>query len=236
MTLINIEGSYGSGKTTFAVVMATKSKYPIYTNMTNLKLPDTHFLTPETLIELNEGSLIILDEAYAWLESRLSGGREINQYLSYILFQSRKRKMDFILTDQLITTVDVRFRMLTDYHVLCERVGDKGFQYRIIKMNRYKQSTVNDLFLPWNMAEKIFPLYNTWEKIDPIDKEMIYKVSTDKTKFLTEINKHADDIMKLTDETKKITLRVVQAYCIDNGIYKNFAQDIYNKIKLKTLV
>ena len=84
--LIHFTGDVGSGKTLFCTQVALHDKRQIYSNY-NIKLPNYHDLKPEMLSILTESTLVIIDEAYTWLESRLSG-RNINLYLTYILFQS----------------------------------------------------------------------------------------------------------------------------------------------------
>src|SRR4030042_4075128 len=131
--LISIEGDVGSGKTLLSTFMAIDDPRPVYANY-KINIPNFKPLKPEMLWELNKPTLIILDEAYTWLENRTSG-KPINRYMSYILFQSRKRGLDFILTDQIVGTIDPRYRWMINFDIQSE-VHEHGFLYQLTKLSR----------------------------------------------------------------------------------------------------
>jgi len=227
MTLVSIVGDVGSGKTLFSTYIATGDSRPIYSNY-KLKLKKYHDLKPETLNKLKEQSLVIIDEAYTWLESRLSG-RNINLYLSYILFQSRKRGLDIILTDQLEGTIDLRFRQLTNYEIQCQNVDD-GFAYDIYKVSSYHQYKPMRFVMPFSIAETLFPLYDSWELINPIDDNLLFNVSEDKGDIMKEIDVIVATLLKKAN-ANQYSKGIISDYCIRNKHPKTYIDLIYNAIK-----
>jgi hypothetical protein len=112
--LMGIYGNVGSGKTALIVYIASKSpNVPIKSNF-KINLPQYQPLEVSELLTLEpqkEGLFVIMDEAYVWMESRLSPSK-LNRYVSYVGFQSRKRNLDIICTAQIRGTLDTRFRTL----------------------------------------------------------------------------------------------------------------------------
>jgi hypothetical protein len=229
MSLIIPVGDLGSGKTLFSVMLAKDSGIPVYSNF-KLNLPNYRELTPQMLVDIDEESLIIIDEAYAWLESRLSM-RDMNRYLSYILFQSRKRKLDFIITAQLLSTLDVRFRDMCNFLVLCQKMSD-GFHFSIVKNSMYRYRPV-ELFMSWEQAQTLYPLYDTMEKIDPIDSELMSNVIAESSPedLNREISNMAREIIT-KNPNKKITKGMVKDYLIQNAKPLNHAEYVYNRIQV----
>lgn len=226
MTLISIIGDVGSGKTLFATYLATKDERPIYSNY-KLKLKNYHDLKPEMLVSMNKPSLVIIDEAYTWLESRTSG-KDINRYLSYILFQSRKRGMDIILTDQLIGTIDVRFRLLTNYEIFAENDGD-NFIYRIYKKSAFNSFKPLRVIMPYEVAEKLFSVYDSWELINPIDDNLIFNVAEDKSSSIKEVDRIVSVLLKKF-EPEEISKGIVSNHCIRHNYPNKYIDLIYNSI------
>jgi hypothetical protein len=231
LMLTHIFGDVGSGKTLLASYIASKVDKPIYANYT-LKLPEYHDLKPEDLSKLKESTLVIVDEAYTWLESRLSG-RNINLYMSYILFQSRKRGLDIILTDQLTGTIDLRFREMTNYEILCENI-EHGFEYQISKISRFGNYRIRKLIMPYHTAEKIFPLFDSWQLIDPIDKNMLFNVTEDKGEIIGDVDKAANWLIEQFP-INRITKGVVSDFCLRENIPKFMVDMIFNSIKVKSI-
>ena len=157
--IILVNGLLGTGKTLFLVYLATiEKKLKIYSNFT-LKVGNAKRITPYDLEEINKG-LMLLDEFYAWAESRTSG-KEANRYLTNrIGFNSRKRELTIVISAQLNSSIDLRFRELADVKVtaLGFNPEEEGFIYEI--KNR---KTKTRMILPFVKAEKLFPLYETLE-------------------------------------------------------------------------
>jgi hypothetical protein len=135
--LMNICSTWGSGKTTLATCHAelcAKIGIPVYSDY-DMDIKDCSVIEPHELFSLGEDynidtgkkCTVIIDEAYSWLESR-NYGSDLNKYLSYILMQSRKRGMEFITTEQLNSTIDIRFQQLAEIVVASIMLKDR-FRY-----------------------------------------------------------------------------------------------------------
>ena len=228
MTLIQLLGDVGSGKTLLATAFALYEKRPVYANY-KIKIPNYHEMRPEILAKLNIPSLAILDEAYAWIESRRSG-KPINTFMSYILFQSRKREIDFILTDQLLGTIDVRFRQMTNYEIHCRHIVDIGFQYTFYKLSGFTTYQPTTYIMPYSVAEKIYPLYDSWELINPIDDEMIFNITQDKGEIIKEVDEVVNYLLNQAS-AKEYRKGDIADYCLRHGYPKTHVDLIYNAIK-----
>jgi hypothetical protein len=230
--LILVRGDVGSGKTLFATGYALDDSRALYANY-RIRRKGWHNLKPEVLITLNEEpSLIIMDEGYTWLESRTSSSH-LNRYLSYILFQSRKRQMDIIITAQLSRSIDVRFRLMANYDIYCEAM-DIGFYYEITKLSARKIYEPIRTMLPFSEAEKIYPKYETFEKI-PINKDLIEDITTDKAEVIGEVDIVVNELLKIAP-AKKWTKGAVANYCLRNDIPRHRVELIINAIKGQALM
>jgi hypothetical protein len=65
-------------------------------------------------------ALVLIDEAYLWLDSRSSSSK-VNKRVSYLVLQSRKRGFDILYAAQVKSSVDLRLRDLSELWVFCER-------------------------------------------------------------------------------------------------------------------
>jgi len=243
MTLINYNGSVGSGKTLHAtasviqdVIDSDIKDKPIYSNY-KINHPNYHELLPETLLNAEmSGSNIVIDEAYIWLESRLSG-KPINLYMSYILFQSRKRNMDIYLTDQILGSIDVRFRLLTDYEIKCKAIPNskhpKGFVYYVIDRTGFRPRMYKN-YLPIEAAAKYFDYYDTFELINPIDDELIAKISKSNKNIVKQVDEIVVDILGEYPYLKKFPKGIVADYCLNKDIPKSFVDKVYNSLLAKS--
>jgi hypothetical protein len=234
MVLISFVGDVGSGKTLGATICACGDDRDIYSNY-EIRLPNWHNLQPETLFKLGDKpSLVIIDEVYIWLESRQSG-TPLSKYLSYILFQSRKRYIDFIITAQLEHSYDRRFREMTTYTVLSQAIPEFGFQYLIFHrlLGEYQEPT--PMFLPFEIAELFYPLYDTLQLVSPIDEKLIYQVSTDKADTVELVDTIANEIMDKAGK-RKITKGAVSDYCLRNGHPKYVVNLVYDAISARNIL
>jgi len=164
--LISIFGNMGYGKTLLAVYLCykayTKFNYPIFSNI-KLNFPYKPISIDNILNAKLKKGIVLLDEAYAYVESRASS-RKINRIFSYILFQSRKRQLHFILTAQLYSTIDKRFRELSDLVIIALEPDNYSFNYFITDNQRFKFFK-----FPKSEAEKYYKLYDTREIVIPLD-------------------------------------------------------------------
>ena len=204
--------------------------------LSNYAIQDDRYedLLPEMLMDktLHDAN-ILLDEVYAWLESRTSG-RDINRYMSYILFQGRKKDIDFYMTEQLLSSVDLRYRDLIDYTVKCKAIPNYknpiGFKYIII--DELEQIAYPPMFLPIAEAAKYFHLYDSYQPISPIDDEMMVKISKNKTSIIEEVDSIVNTLLN-EGFAKKITKAVIADYCLRNGYPKSYVDMAYNAFKGK---
>lgn len=227
--LCAVLGDLGSGKTLFLVYLAYKNRnIPVFANF-KIDLPNVRYIEPLDLLELNiNRGLVLIDEAYVWIESRM-GNRYLNEFMSYIFFQSRKRGLDFVLTAQLFRTLDVRFRELCDFFLIASK-GEKGFNYVYVDKSLRRKS----FMLPLDFAQKkLFSIYDTYEIIMPFNlEEMKIKVMTETNKEKTNelVDKIVDEILRQYD---KVTHAIVLDYLMKNDYPLDLEPIVYVRVKQK---
>jgi hypothetical protein len=255
MSLTNIVSDVRSGKTLWATILAlTEKSYanargfeprPVLANY-KIEIPNWRSLRPQMLHNIDYSCLVILDEAWAWLEARRSG-TPIHIFMSSILFQSGKTGIDIVLTDQIEGTIDKRYRLLMNYRVECENLGEGvGFIYYFQKRIKggFTEPTVK--FLPYSEAEKVFPFYNTYELINPMDDSLLFKVSDDKEETMEIVSEIVDKMLKIFP-AGVWKLPMIENYClkrkhpkylvklIHGELRTKIAEQIYNKAYRKSL-
>jgi hypothetical protein len=225
--LVIIYGDIGMGKTLLATIMALCDDRPV---LCNYKIDCDRYkgLEPQDLNAVNKPTLVVIDEAYAWLDARLSG-KDINRYLSYILFQSRKRQIDFILTAQLLSTIDLRFKGMADVYVLCEKDAT-GFHFLFMWPGKGKRA----FYLSMEQALQYFPKYDTWEKVDPIDDNLLVKIMPHKEQLLPEIDRIIA-LMVVETPVEKWTKGMVQDYCLEHKHPFEYRDMIYNRMRRRAV-
>lgn len=239
--LTNIVSDVRSGKTLWATIVALNevnyaqkfklSPRPVLANY-KIRLPNWQPLKPESLFRITKPTLVILDEAYAWLESRQSG-TSIAKYMSYILFQSGKRGIDFYLTDQVEGSIDTRYRQLMNYRIECENLGvNFGFLYHFTKRIKGGFTMPVNKLLPYSQAEKIFPYYDTFEIVNPIDEELLYKVTQDKDDTVEKVTQIANKMLKkFPPNAWKVAM--IENYCLKEKIPKYLVKMLHGEMKTK---
>lgn len=210
MPLTIITGYMGSGKTLLSTDIALTSKVPVICNY-KIESENVHPLELGQLLHLPyEKCKVILDEAYAYLESRVSMSK-MNRYMSYILFQSRKRGIDIIITAQLSGTIDNRFLDLADIFIVCKQTK-KGFLYLISDgRNRILKS------IPFNKASLIWDKYDTAEVIMPphmADLETEINIM-DKKQLKKRLDELEIKFHESYSNVKKITYAVIDNFLLD---------------------
>ena len=226
-----IIGTLGSGKTLLATITAchTFNKTNIFSNY-ELRLPNYIPLEPETLMAKDTEGLIIMDEAYVWLESRTSGNKA-NRYLSYILYQSRKKGFNFILTVQNISSLDRRYREQADKIILCNNNKKKlRFEYFIYKKEflTYKKAIQ---YLPYSKAEKYYKYYDTTQIVNPPSmKKLSYSfILNDNDKLDKLINQVCSELHYID----KITKDNIERELIKLDYPKELTKYVYAQLKQK---
>lgn len=229
LMLVQLLGDVGSGKTLFATFLALKESRPVYSNY-KIDIPKYHALKPEMIAKMHKPALIIIDEAYRWLESRTSGSH-LNRYMSYNLFQHRKKGVDIVLTDQLEETIDLRYRLMTNYEIHCNQIPDIGFQYLIYKHSTFKRYHPISIVMPYSFAETLYPLFNSWEE-QPIDESLLFNITEDKTDILKDVDKIVDFLLSKA-EASQYKKGDVADFCLRQGYPKEYVPIAFNALKAR---
>ena len=226
--LITVLGNLGSGKTLFLVMNAYFSpKLDIVSNF-KLKFENRPYIPFDLKKFLRceyDNCIILLDEAYNYIESRISTN-EINRIMSYMLFQSRKKNVTIYITAQLFSTIDRRYRELSDMIVTAENTSD--FNYTInfgAKTKRFSISKEN--------AKQFFDMYDTNEVIKLVDKKTTFDLKKGSDK-MSEIELYALEIIEYykSEEIENVTRNLVDLYFTSKDYPKFLEKDTFTMIKL----
>lgn len=221
--LISVLGNLGSGKTLFLTYLATKFNRDVHSNY-EIKVKHYKPLKVIDLLHLPNNIEVFIDEAYTWLESRVSS-KALNRYLSYILLQSRKRTINIYITAQLFSSVDVRFREQSNIIIVCSKV-DNGFFYKILNRDN---NGVKTLLFPFEKAKNYYKYFDTHEIIEPYDKDKLeFNLLQSDTELL--FNTSRNIARKIHDkiEGNKYTHHNVKLALLENGYDKNFEPYVYS--------
>jgi len=222
---IGICGFPRQGKTLLQVVLGYIAKeYLGMDVLANFEVSFAKYINPIELLKFElENCVLLLDEAYTLIDSRLN--TYANRLQSYFMFQSGKRDVDIIFTAQLLGSIDDRVRELMELKILAEKMkSEQRFRYTVF-VGQYPIST---FFLSFQNAEQFYPMYKTKVPIYPMemvgrtggtidDILKIYKNSPNKLSFvrllrkdnpyiIVDIAKTIYDLLKYNkqDEVKKL--------------------------------
>ena len=228
--LVIILGPKGSGKTIFSTTRALKSLRAIYSNYW-IKCENYNHLEVMDLVDIENNVDIFIDEAYVWLESRISGFF-LNRFLSYMLWQSRKRDIDMYLTAQKFRSLDLRFREECDVIVRCKaRINLKkdDFHFSILWIAENKE---NHFKMSYKDAEKYFPLYNTYQIIEPYTKdELLFELQKRDPEKRWAKAMEIGDIVGNGMALESITHAIVRARLLKNGYDTTYEPLVYVYLK-----
>lgn len=175
-----------------------------------------------------ENCIVLLDEVYTYLESRISGS-ELNRAMSYILFQSRKKNIELYITAQLLKSIDVRFRELSDCYIIANRKG-LDFNYTFIIEKIQFEVTFN-----YQKVEKFFSFYNTNEVIKTTNQKVLFDIQDSDDK-LDDIQKYAEEIKDYYNKQniEKVTKSLIDLYiATHDNIPKFLSANIFAIISLE---
>jgi len=225
-------GHMGSGKTLFLTILGALSKKRVIANY-KLNYPNKKVENMSVAqianMEYESGVIILLDEAWLYIDARRSSS-SLNTIFSYILFQSRKKGLDFYLSAQIGNSLDIRFRKLADFIISCEN-KKYYFLYTILKTSTRQ---FKKIYLPFESAERFFKYYDTNETIinDRSRVCMIRAMSTKEKKKL--INELSEKFME-EYHGSKITKYIIKNFLFEHNIqYDSELVDILHA-KLKSM-
>lgn len=230
MTLTIITGIPRSGKTLLATYFSFfNNRNTVYANYSILQNIKYKSIELNDFIE-NELSdcLIILDEAYIWLESRLAMSK-INRLCSYVLMQSGKHDVDIILTSQLLSMLEMRFRNLMTTLITAEHdEKNKLFIYNIYNNRYHYKKTLK--FKEIDMSY-YYDKYKTLEIItsDKIKELVLETMPRDKVKKLRD--DLVPQILEYFSNYKNISLDDIKFWLYDNNHNVRLAKYIHTKLK-----
>ena len=220
----------GSGKTLLMVFFAFLSNREIYSNF-KIYLDRYKPLEITDLLELKDNIDVLIDEGYTWLESRTSGSI-LNRYLSYIVLQSRKRTIDIIISAQMFSSLDIRFREQCDLIIKCKKIikGKKiiGFRYEFLFV---ESNLIKKVFFDIKYAKKYFDWYDTYQVIEP------HKIEQMRLKLMEEDNptKMWNELQEISEiirnDLKEFTHPAVLNALMRNGFKASYEPQIYSILK-----
>lgn len=229
--LVIILGNLGSGKTLIMTLLALSDKRDIWSNYfikdkryRELDIPD--------LFDLPDNILLLMDEAYAWIESRVSSS-SLNEYLSSILYHTRKAFTDIYLTTPELSAIDKRFRKIANYFVLCEHRSNQEIDDFHFTFYDKDNNSYGNFSLLYKEAEKLFHFYDTYEKVDSYRKKGLqFKILK---KYPVRLKDYIIEITELIYNklNGKITHDIVKDCLLMEGIDLAYEPLIYIRLKGK---
>ena len=172
--IIGFIGRMGSGKTLSMTRYAYKyfcAGYQIYSNI-KFNFPYKEYTLQDLVDFANNDvplykSLIVLDEAHIFLDSR-NAQRNKNKVVSYFLLQTRKKGCHLYYTTQRFHQIDKRLRDNSDVLIQCRtKKNHLGKQYTLNNINILLENsikTINDVY----RSDEYFKYYNTYEVVKSI--------------------------------------------------------------------
>jgi len=227
--LVIILGNLGSGKTYIMMLLAYQDKRQILSNF-NIKRKNVKVIDVPDLLDLPDDIVLLMDEAYSWIESR-SSLDSLNKYLSSVLFHIRKTNTDIYITTPMYSTIDKRFRNQANYIIFCKHRNnfesdDFHFLFYDVNNRTYGIST-----LKYSEAKKYFHLYDTNEKVESYKKRGLqFNILK---KYPERMKEYIKQISKLANKqlNGNITHDRVKKFLFDNGIDLGFHSFLYIDLK-----
>jgi len=185
--IVGFTGNPRVGKTQ-GMIMKTYSTYLKGRKVYSYKLKPISPRFPFEMINVNdimnydlESGELMIDEAHTLIDSR--NPTQLSRLLSYFWTQSGKRDLNLWYTTQLDSMIDLRLREIADVVFKAEKAYMiskalhkkviKGFRYYRVDGNNYKTPK----FVPIAKARKYFDLYDTYQKIMPLELDATDTIS-----------------------------------------------------------
>ena len=136
---------------------------------------------------------------------------------------------------------------MTNFEVQCEKIIDSeqeseknpegiiGFKYTIFKCERgiYKYR-IAKLMVPYDIAETLFPFYDTGQIISSIDDSLLLNITQDKSGIIEDIDKVVDELLSKAP-ARFYTKGVISDYCLRNNRPNTYVDIIYNALKARAI-
>lgn len=227
-----IHGKLGSGKTLLATLLCFLLEKDVFANYT-IKIPNIKFkkfgigLIFDNLLS---NITLILDEAYVYLESRFSMSKT-NKLMSYLMFQSRKRNLDIILTAQLQSTIELRYREMIDITIECVKsIENQMFIYKWETDNR-----IGFFSIPFEKAIEIYNYYDTNEIVssESVDNMRYEELTYEQKEDIVEKNYEKYLNFKKLNKQNNDTLKFIRFFCKNNKLpfTTDFVDSFYYYVK-----
>ena len=187
--IIGIEGSIGQGKTLTMVFLALQEykehRKRIFANF-HLKGVPYEYITFEDFIKWSRNceacklvdvelcsvcgsrsfkrSVILVDEAHIWMDSRTSASK-MNRLQTYLMLQTGKEGINLYYTTQSFRQVDIRLRQRTDIFLFVRKKVVNGEPSHLVKMEdvtRPPGTYPRRLVIP---AKEVWDFYDTEEVV-----------------------------------------------------------------------
>ena len=149
--------------------------------------------------------------------------------MSYILFQSRKKNVLLYITAQLLSSVDKRYRELSDLFIVAIRKSE-NFSYYVYK----KTIFIGTININYEKASLFFDYYDTNQIIFTNNSKILFDIQNSEEK-LDDIEKYAKEIQEFyqKQKIKLITRNLVDLYITTHSTIPKFlASGIHAIIKL----
>jgi hypothetical protein len=179
-----VTGELGSGKSLALTYLAwsnyMKKRKNLFANYALFGMRYQEVKCIEQLNSMKEG-FFAGDELWLWLDSRCSRSQK-NKAVADILLKSRKRDLTIAYTSQNVHQMDRRIRDVTDFVAYPMMSPDNSF-CRLEIFRGCRPSFSNRVKPPlYFLCERVYPLYSTYEEVQPIDAERII-TELEKPKF-----------------------------------------------------
>lgn len=107
--------------------------------------------------------LLLMDEGYRGMDSYHSRSKA-NLIIVDFVMQARKVGLDCYYTTQRFKRLDVNLRLVMDYKILAEKIGDEGFLYNVLNQ-RYVSE--DEFVISLDEAKEIWQYYDSTEVVLP---------------------------------------------------------------------
>ena len=169
------------------------------------------------VIHEDEIALIVIDEAWAWMDARMSGSQQ-NRAADVVILQSRKKHIDIAYSAQLPSSTDKRLRLNTEVAVIAKKIkkNRKVAAFRYVTASDAKCQVYR---LPKEKAAEYFKFYDTRESTNRpmmFDEELNFKIRVLMEAVRKRKNRSLRDFQRSVLQTQKDAVeRVTQAAPLD---------------------